>query len=117
MLNLPRRVMPVLAALPLAFAACGGGDSDEDKIKAIIKEGDSKPESICDNASKALLEQLGGKDKCLEAAKAQGNEDDPSTIKSVKIDGDKATVDLTDKDGAQSVKFVKEDGDWKVAAQ
>lgn len=109
-----RKLLPVLCALPLAFAACGG-DSDEDKIRAIIEDGAETPSTICDNASKALLDQIGGKDACVEASKQAPDSGEPD-ISGVKIDGDKATATVKDKDGTTTVGFVKEDGDWKVSS-
>ena len=113
-----RALVPALLALPLALAACGG-ESDEEQIKSIISDATDDPASICDNASKALLEQLGGEEQCKEASKAEEGADADGDVevevKSVKVDGDEATADITDKEGSQTISFVKEDGDWKLA--
>ena len=111
-----RRAFAVaLLVVPLAFAACGG-DSDEDQIKAIVADGSKDPKSICDHASKALLEQLEGKEGCEKLAAQEKPDDKEADVKSVKIDGDKATADIVGDNGPQKIQFVKEDGDWKVAA-
>lgn len=108
----------LLLALPtLAFAACGG-DSDEDKIKAIIEDGAKNAETICDNATDKLLKQVGGSaDACKKAAKEaekeDGGDEAPENI-DVSIDGDKATAKFKDEDGDNTVRFVKEGDDWKV---
>ena len=112
-MTIRRAVLPALLALPVALAACGGS-SDEDKIRAIVKDGSDDPSTICDNASKAVLQALGGADKCKEASKT-ADTDGKSTVESVKVAGEKATARVKDDSGTQSVQFVKEGGDWKVA--
>jgi hypothetical protein len=96
-----------------ALAACGGGDSDEDKIRDLVKEVDDNPSALCDNATKELLAQLGGKAGCEQLAKS--NEDDSkSDVQNVKVDGDTATATIKDDSGTSTVTFQKVDGDWKV---
>jgi hypothetical protein len=104
----------LLLLVPLAFlAACGS--SDKDTISSIIEEGGKDPATICDHLTKAGLDQLGGKDKCVQLAKAQGGQDPHVDIKSVKVDGDKATAEVQSKDGKNTIHFVKEGGEWKVS--
>jgi hypothetical protein len=67
---------------------------------------------LCDNLSAASLKAIGGKDKCTTLAKGQKGEDEKVT--SVTVDGDTATVKGTG--GTDTIKLVKEDGDWKVDA-
>lgn len=108
-----RRMLSLLAVPAVALSACGGGKSDKDKLTDIIKEGGKTPSSVCDHVTDALLKQLGGKDACVKASKSQPG-DDSTKIKSLKIDGEKATASVSDKSGANTIKFVKEGGDWKV---
>jgi hypothetical protein len=98
----------------LAFSACGGSDSDEDKIKDLVKEVDENPTALCDNATKELLAQLGGKAGCEQLAKTDKSNGGDSKVTNVKVNGDNATATVTDKTGPSNVTFVKEDGDWKV---
>src|SRR5262245_55511519 len=106
----------LFSAAALSFAACGGSKSDEDKIRDVVKDVDDDPASLCtDHATDALLQQLGGEAAC-KAGAAQAATQDPSktTVDSVDVNGDKATVKVKDASGGSTVNFVKEDGDWKV---
>jgi hypothetical protein len=117
-----RRLLLVLLTVPaLTFAACGddkdsgtsSGDGDKDAITAIIEEGGTNPSSVCNHLDAATLEGMGGADACVEASKAEAP-DDTTEIKSLKVDGETAIAEVTDKDGPQTINFVKVDGDWKV---
>lgn len=104
-------------ALTLALAACGGSsNSDEDTITKLVKDVNETPATYCDNASKSVLDAIGGKDGCLEAVKGEKGGDTSTKIEKITIDGDKATASFTDATGKQEVKFAKEDGDWKILA-
>lgn len=96
----------------LAVSACGS-ESDEDKIKNLVKEVDDNPTALCDNATKELLAQLGGKAGCEQLAKSN-KDTSKSEVKNVKVDGDNATATLKDDSGTSTVTFQKVDGDWKV---
>jgi hypothetical protein len=111
------RFLSLLAVPAVTLAACGGGDgdSDKDKLTKIINDGGTNPASICDHLDTALLKQIGGADGCKKAA-ASEKKDDTTKIDSLNVDGDKATAKVTDKSGATTISFVKQDGDWKVTA-
>jgi hypothetical protein len=115
---LKHRVALLLALPVLALGGCGG-DSDEDKIKAIVNDGAEDPSTICDHMTKKLLDQVGGSvDACKKQAKQadDGNNEKPDKI-DVKVDGDKATAKFKGSDGDDNnVTFVKDGGDWKVDA-
>jgi hypothetical protein len=117
---LKQRAALLLAIPAFALAACGG-DSDEDKIKDIINDGSENPQTICDHATDKLLQQVGGSvDACKTAAKEAeedegGDTDKPDSI-DVSIDGDKATAKFEDKDGDNTVQFVKDGDEWKIDA-
>ena len=109
---------PTFAALAgaaaLALAACGGGDSDEDQIRDIVDEINDDPASLCtDHGTDELVQGLGGEEQCKRLAAQE--EDDPSEVQDVSVDGDTATVTVKDSDDTSRVTFVKQDGDWKVA--
>lgn len=107
-----------LCACALTFAACGG-DSDEDQINDVVSKIDEDPAAVCqaDVGSKQLIEQLGGEEACKRAAEAEDdpNADETAEVQNLKIDGDNATATIKDGTQNQPVKFVKEDGDWKLA--
>ena len=107
--------LPILAVV-VGLAACGGGSNDKDEISKIVREGGKNPASICDHLEAKTLEKLGGRSKCLELAKGADTIDANVKIDKVSVDGDKATVNVTGKDGKSTIKFVKQDGDWKVTA-
>lgn len=114
---LKTRAALLLAIPALALGACGG-DSDEDKIKDIINQGSENPETICENATDKVLEQVGGSvDACKKAAGEadEGDNKKPEDI-DVTVDGDKATAKFKDEDGDNTVRFVKEGDDWKIDA-
>jgi hypothetical protein len=106
----------LLGVVVLSFAACGGGSSNEDDIKSVVKDIDDNPASLCtDHASKAFLAKVGGEAACKTGAVAAAKEDpSKSKVSDVSVDGDKATATITDATGPAKVSFVKEDGDWKV---
>ena len=98
----------------LALAACGGSNSDEDQIKDLVKKVDDNPTALCDNATKELLAQLGGKAGCAQLAKTNKDTGGDSKVSNAKVTGDTATATVTDKTGPSTVTFQKVDGDWKV---
>lgn len=110
------RLLAAVTVSMLTIAACGGGgDSDKDTLTDIINEGGKNPASVCDHLDAPVLKALGGEAGCKKAAAAEPA-DDTTKINSLKIDGDKATAQVTDKDGKNTINFVKKDGDWKVVA-
>jgi hypothetical protein len=114
----PRRTLALLLLAPaFALGACGGGDSDADKITSLVKSVDKDPPSLCDHATDKLLAQVGGDAaKCKEAARAYP--DDGDRIKGnidVSVDGNNATAKFTtDKGKDTTVTLVKDGGEWKV---
>jgi len=108
--------LALLVVVPaLSLGACGGGDSDKDKISSLVEDIGKDPAKLCDHATKDLLKQVGGtKESCLKAAKGAKKDRDVK-VDSVKVDGDKATAKLKGVSGAQTASFVKEGGDWKIA--
>ncbi|MFL5845023.1 MAG: hypothetical protein ACJ762_10045 [Solirubrobacteraceae bacterium] len=115
----PRRALALLLLAPaFALGACGGGDSDSDKITDIVKSVDKDPSALCDNATDKLLKQVGGTvDSCKEQARAYGDADnDP--IKGdidVSVNGDSATAKFTTEKGkATTANFVKDGDNWKI---
>ena len=107
----------LLLALPtLALTACGG-DSDEDKINKILKDGNENAVSICENATDNFLKSnnLTLEDCKKQAAEAEKVDEDkkPEDIK-IEVDGDKAVATFKDNDGNNRVSFVKDGDDWKI---
>lgn len=109
-----RRLLCLLAVPAVTLVACGG-NSDKDKISAIIKDGNNNPSSVCDHLDATLLKAIGGKAGCKKAAAGQPK-DKTTTISDLKVDGDKASATVKDKSGSTTVKFVKDSGTWKVTA-
>jgi hypothetical protein len=101
-----------IAAGALAVSACGS-KSDEDQVKDVVKKVDDNPAALCDNATKDLLAQLGGKSACVQLAQAN-KDSSKSKVSDVKVSGDTATATVTDDSGPSQVTFQKVDGDWKI---
>jgi hypothetical protein len=88
--------------------------TDEIAIRSIIATTDEDPAKICDHMSpelKAAAEADAG-DEC-EAAAASQAEEEPANIKSVKVNGDTATV-VSDK--STSTLERSDDGAWVITA-
>ncbi len=114
----PSGLALLLVVPAFALGACGGGGSDKDKVKSLIENVSKDPANLCDHATADLLKQVGGKTGCEKAAKGAPKETD-ITVNSVDINGDKATAKVTakakGKSDDQTVKLVKEGGDWKIS--
>jgi ABC-type glycerol-3-phosphate transport system substrate-binding protein len=118
----------LLLALALGLAACGGGESDEDKIVSIIEESATSTDpAICkETQTQAFMEQssggAGGKaavKECEEETKSGESNPDSVNVSKVEADGGKATADVAFKGGnfdkqTVEVALVEEDGDWKL---
>ena len=104
-----------IASAGLAVAGCGGGDSDEDQIRAAISDVADDPATICEHMGQELSDLIGGEEQCKELADEAGASDESTDVdvKSVEIDGDTATATVsTEEDGEEEVSFAKEDGEW-----
>jgi hypothetical protein len=112
---MPIRLAFAVAACAVTLLAACGGSSDEDTIRGIVEEGSTNPTSICGNLTDQALEDLGGKEACEKLADSQDNTDPDVKIQSVTVDGDKASAKVVGKDGDQTIRFVKEDGEWRVS--
>jgi hypothetical protein len=109
-----RRIAVIFAVPTLALAACGGGDKGE--IEGIVKDGAKDPTRICEHLTRKLLKQVGNSvENCKKVAKASGRDGKVENLK-VKVNGDKATATFKDKEGNNTVEFVKEGGEWKVSS-
>jgi hypothetical protein len=131
----------LLAALAMGVAACGGDDSggggdDESQIRDVVsnyavaiadKDGDTACGFLTASARKQV-ESAGeaidanGCGEVMEKVTEEASDDERDQLKdlevtSVKIDGDRATVQV--KAGGETgdpSTLVKEDGEWKIAA-
>jgi hypothetical protein len=116
-----------LLALVFGLAACGGGDSDEDKVVEVIETSatSSDPADCKELATQAFLEQTeleqgsAAVKSCEESA--EETEGDPKSVdvSEVEVDGSAATADVAFTGGnfdgqTLSVALVEEDGDWKM---
>lgn len=116
------RSLAVLLAIPLmTLAACGGGggSSDEDEIRKIVNDTVRDPALACGHLEASALTQLGGASKCKATLTTAGRgRDTDVSIDSVKIDGDKASVNTSStKAGRETIRFTKRDGKWLLTAK
>ena len=116
-----------LLALALGLAACGGGESDEDKIVEVIETSTvSTDPADCEAlATQTFLEQTQfsqGEEavkSCEESAEETEDNPDSVEVSAVQIDGSDATAEAAfvggNFDGQTfTVALVEEDGDWKL---
>jgi hypothetical protein len=115
MSSIPRRIAPPLVgACALALGACGG-TSDKDQITNLIKDVGKHPGNLCTKyATPQLLTQAGGQARCLAAASQPGAVDTSTQVLSVAVNGSTATASIHSKTGSNTVRFVKQNGSWKV---
>lgn len=120
--------MPLaLLALALGLVACGGGESDEDKVVEVIETSatSADPADCKELATQDFLEQTefsqGAEavESCEENAKDTSDDPDSVEVSKVEVDGSDATADVAFKGGnfddqTLSVALVEEDGDWKM---
>jgi hypothetical protein len=126
-----RQLRPLLplALFVLAFGlvACGGGESDEDKVVEVIETSvtSSDPADCKKLATQAFLEQTefeqgaAAVESCEESTKDTSDDPDSVEVSEVEIDGSSATADVAFNGGSfdsqtLSVALVEEDGDWKM---
>jgi len=116
-----------LLALVFGLAACGGGESDEDKVVDVIETSvtSSDPADCKELATQAFLEQTeleegdAAVESCEESAEDTENDPDSVEVSEVEVDGSAATADVAFTGGSfdgqtLSVALVEEDGDWKM---
>lgn len=116
-----------LLALALGLAACGGGESDEDKIVEVIEtSATSTDPADCEAlATQAFLEQTQfsqgeeAVESCEESAKETKDNPDSVEVSAVEIDGSSATAEAAFAGGnfdgqTFTAALVEEDGDWKL---
>jgi hypothetical protein len=115
-----------LMALALVAAACGGkaGSSPTATAKAFYEAAKSRdPAAIKATMSKGSLDMMEKfakmQNKSLDESLKEPNSSPPPAnfeAKDEKITGDTATVQVKDEKGNwESIPFVKEDGQWKIA--
>jgi hypothetical protein len=106
----------VALAASIGVAACGsGGGGDADEVRTVVEHLRDSNEAICGELTDAYLKQLfKDKSNCVNAAKGSKAKNS-FDIKSVKVDGDKATVGIQAKKNKATVLLVKDGGDWKIS--
>jgi len=122
-------LLPSLAllSLVLGLAACGGGESDEDKVVEVIETAvvSADPADCKELATQAFLEQTefsqGAEavESCEEDAADTANNPDSVEVSKVEIDGSNATANVAFQGGpydgqALSIALAEDDGTWKV---
>ncbi len=127
---MPKRMLSavlVLALSGLALAACGSGESDEEKVVDVIETSVSTtdPADCKALSTQAFMEQSTsstGKDAvtaCEEDAEDTSNDPEDVTVSEVEVEGSDATADVALVGGSLdgqtvSVALVEEGGDWKM---
>jgi len=105
-------LVALVAIIGVAVTSCGGGSPSAVARKAItaVKKGDKKGiEATFTPEAAGLIVSM------LEKAQGQFNEKGDIDKMTETINGDKATVNVTYKDGStEDISLVKLDGKWKV---
>jgi predicted small secreted protein len=121
-------LLPVLMlALAFGLAACGCGESDEDKIATTIENAATNNDpAVCDETQTlAFMEQTSGssgkeaEEVCEENARHERHRPDSVNVTSIEVAGDEATANAGFQGGnldgqTLEVALVEEDGDWKL---
>ena len=141
MLHLRTLSLALLATAALGVSACGGDDSggsgdDEAQVRSVVTDyaaavGDRDGDKACGFLTESARKQVEAAAEALDAngcaevlEKVTENVSDDERdklndieVSSVEIDGDRAVVKVKvdGEDGAPST-LVKEDGDWRIAA-
>jgi hypothetical protein len=123
--SLPLSVL--LLVLGFSLAACGGSESDEDKVVDVIEKsaGSTDPADCERLATQKFLEQVelsqGAEavKSCEENAKDDDEEAEEVEVSNVEVVGSTATAKVAITGGGfdgqtAEMKAVEEDGDWKV---
>jgi hypothetical protein len=113
---LGRLIALALVALvaSIGVAACGGG-GDADKARTVVEHLRDSDQAVCGELTGAYLKQLfRNKSNCETAAK-RSKAKNSFDIKSVKVNGDQATVGIQSKQRKGTVVLVKAGGDWKIS--
>ena len=110
-------VVLVAAAASIGVAACGGGGgSDADKVRTPVEHLADSDEAVCGELTDTYLKQLfKNKSNCVKAAQG-AKEKNSFDIKSVKVNGDKATVEIQAKKNKGTISLDQGGGDWKISA-
>jgi len=125
-----KRILVPLALLVLAaltITACGGGDSDEDKISEVIEKAATTTDpSNCTELETQRFAEQNSQQKgkaavkaCEEEQEAGEEQAEAATVSNVSVDGEKATAEVKFEGGplgaqALELALVEEDGNWKL---
>jgi hypothetical protein len=111
----------------VGVAACGSGESDEDKITAAIETSATSedPASCEETATQAFMEQNNGGEgqeslkNCEEDAEEGVDNAESVDVSEIEVEGSEASADVAVTGGildsqTVAVNLVEEDGDWKL---
>lgn len=116
-----------LAALALTVTACGGGESDADKITKVIEtaETTTDPRNCTELQTQRFNAQVtqqpgkAGTKACEAEAKEGQAQAEDAKVSNVSVNDEKATAEVEFKGGpldsqTLEVALVEADGDWKI---
>ncbi|HEU5104768.1 MAG TPA: hypothetical protein VFU11_02885 [Solirubrobacterales bacterium] len=121
-----RLLGPLLLALAIALAGCGGGESDKEEIAAAIETAlvETEPQSCTELMTQAWLEESfessgeNAVEACEQNAEAEESDNAPVEVSAIKVDGSAATAEVALHGGEVAgqtalMALVDEDG-WKL---
>jgi hypothetical protein len=105
----------VALAASIGVAACGGG-GDEGKVRTVVEHLRDSDPKVCGELTDAYLKQLFKNQSNCETQAKRAKEKNSFDIKSVKVNGDKATVEIQAKKNKGTISLDQGGGDWKISA-
>jgi hypothetical protein len=101
-----------LIVVPLAWLAVTAPRAgDRGRIAALLAAGARDPATLCDHMSSGMLRAVGGQGACVAASPSRGP---GGSVGSIHVRGARASAVVHGAGGAQLVRLVRQDGDWKV---
>jgi hypothetical protein len=105
-------LMIALTLGALGLVACG--EDDQAEVRSVIRLLVDSDPARCDNMTTRYIKNTAGDIKQCKRVARQGAPFRGVKIEEIAVDGDNATATVSHLDTRNSLKLVKQDGDWKI---